>query len=164
MRLFCPWDSPGKNTGVGSPSLLQGIFPTQGSNTGLPYCRRVLYHLSHQGNPRKLEWVACPSSRGSSWPRHWIRVSCTADRFSTSWASREAQREPETLSEMSFHEDYGSCPGAARCDPTETEPKSNIQQNSTLLNYWRESKWRQPLWRTVSAAKSLSRVRLCATP
>ena len=43
-------DSPGKNTGVGSRSLLHGIFPIQGSNPGLPHCRRILYHLSHQGS------------------------------------------------------------------------------------------------------------------
>ena len=44
-------DSPGKNTGVGCHALLQGIFPTQGSNPGLPQCRRILYRLSHQGSP-----------------------------------------------------------------------------------------------------------------
>ena len=48
--LYSPWDSPGWNTGVGSHSLLQGIFPTQGSNPGLPHCRRILYQLSHQGS------------------------------------------------------------------------------------------------------------------
>ena len=47
-------DSPGKNTGVGCHALLQGIFPTQGSNPGLPYYRQILYRLSHQGSPRKL--------------------------------------------------------------------------------------------------------------
>ena len=47
--LLCPWNSPGKNTGVGCHSLLHGIFPTQGSNPGLPHCRKILYHLSHQG-------------------------------------------------------------------------------------------------------------------
>ena len=47
-RFLCPWNSPGKNMGVGSCSLLQGIFPTQGSNPGLPHCRRVLYQLSHK--------------------------------------------------------------------------------------------------------------------
>ena len=41
--------SPGKNTGVGCHALLQGIFPTQGSNSGLPHCRQILYYLSHQG-------------------------------------------------------------------------------------------------------------------
>ena len=42
-----PWNSPGQNTRVGSLSLLQGIFPTQGSNPGLPYCRQIVYQLSH---------------------------------------------------------------------------------------------------------------------
>ena len=44
-------DSPGKNTGVGCHALLQGIFPTLGSNPGLPHCRQILYYLSHQGSP-----------------------------------------------------------------------------------------------------------------
>ena len=44
-------DSPGKNTGVGCDAFLQGIFPTQGSNPGLLYCRGILYHLNHQGSP-----------------------------------------------------------------------------------------------------------------
>ena len=48
-RLLCPWDSPGKNTGVGSHFLLQGIFSTQGWNPGLLHCRQILYCLSHQG-------------------------------------------------------------------------------------------------------------------
>ena len=47
-RLPRPWDSPGKNTGVGCH--LQGIFPTQGSNPGLRHCRQMLYPLSHQGS------------------------------------------------------------------------------------------------------------------
>ena len=46
-------DSPGKNIGEGCHSLLQGIFPTQGLNPGLPHCRWILYHLSHQGSPNK---------------------------------------------------------------------------------------------------------------
>ena len=50
-RLLCPRDSPGKNTGVGCHFLLQGIFPTQGSNSSLLPGRRILYHLSHQGSP-----------------------------------------------------------------------------------------------------------------
>ena len=61
--LYNPWNSPGQNTGVGSLSLLQGIFPTQGSNPGLPHCRQILHQVSHKGSPRKLEWVASPFSR-----------------------------------------------------------------------------------------------------
>ena len=49
--LYSPWNSPSQNTGVGSLSLLKGIFPTQGSNPGLPHCRQILYQLSHQGSP-----------------------------------------------------------------------------------------------------------------
>ena len=49
-RLLCPWNSPGKNTGVGSHALLQGILPTQGSNLDLLHCRQVLYRLSHRGS------------------------------------------------------------------------------------------------------------------
>ena len=44
----------GQDTGVGSRSLLQGIFPTQGSNPGLPHCRWILYQLSHQGSPENI--------------------------------------------------------------------------------------------------------------
>ena len=50
-ELYSPWNSPGQNTGVGSLSLLQGIFQTQESNWGLLHCRRVLYQLSYQGSP-----------------------------------------------------------------------------------------------------------------
>ena len=56
--LYSPWNSPGKNTGVGGHSLLQGTFLTQGLNPGLLYCRRILYQQSHKGNPRILEWIA----------------------------------------------------------------------------------------------------------
>ena len=49
--LYSPWNSPGQNTGVISLSLLQGIFPTQGLNPGLPHCRWILCKLSHKGSP-----------------------------------------------------------------------------------------------------------------
>ena len=77
--LYRSWNSLGQNTGVGSLSLLQGIFPTQRSNPGLPLCRQILYQLSYKGIPRILEWVAF--SRGYSWPRNWIGVSCIAGGF-----------------------------------------------------------------------------------
>ena len=50
-KLLCPWNSPGKNTEVGSCSLLQGISPAQGLNLGLPHCGQCSYSLSHQGSP-----------------------------------------------------------------------------------------------------------------
>ena len=55
--LYSPWNSPGQNTGVGSHSLLQGIFPTQGLNQGLLHCRRILYQLSQE-----VSWLQCCES------------------------------------------------------------------------------------------------------
>ena len=104
-RLLCPWDSPGNNIGVGCHALLQGIFPTQGSNQSLPHCKQILYHLRHQGSPRILEQVTYPFSRGSSPPRNWTGVSCIAGGFFTSWATREVPPEhgsAYTLSLFSF--------------------------------------------------------------
>ena len=72
---------------LGSLSFLQGIFPTQGLNSGLPHCRQSLYQLSHKGSPKILEWVAYPFSRGSSWPRNWTGVSCIAGGFFPNWVS-----------------------------------------------------------------------------
>ena len=85
-RLLCPWDFPGENTRVGCHFLLQEIFPTWGSNPGLPHCRQTLYHLSHQGshNPQVinpilyslLEPTAPPTMTGSTkvhWKEHWTQ-------------------------------------------------------------------------------------------
>ena len=88
--LHSPWNSPGQNTGVGSHSFLQGIFPTQGLNPDLLHWRWILYQLSHKGSPRILQWVTYPFSSGSFWPRNQTRVSCIAGKFFTNWAMREA--------------------------------------------------------------------------
>ena len=88
--LYRPWNTPGQNTGVGTLSLFQGIFQTQGSNPDLPHCRQILYQLSHKGSPRILEWVTDPFSGGSSQPRNQTRVSCIAGEFFTNWVIREA--------------------------------------------------------------------------
>ena len=97
--LYSPWNSPVQNSGVGSLALLQGIFPTQGSKPGLPHCRWILYQLSHKGSPRILEWVAYPSSSGSSQPRNRTQVSCIAGRFLTNCAIGEALNPQSTTLE-----------------------------------------------------------------
>ena len=64
QRLYGPWNSPGLNTGVGSLSLLQGVFPIQGLNPGLPHCRWILYQLSYKGNlitPTVILSRQCPT-------------------------------------------------------------------------------------------------------
>ena len=77
------WNSPGQNTGVGSLSLLQGIFPTQESKPGLLHCRQILYQLSYQGSPGGKEsllyfrcWQLGGGGRGQTSvqrqiPHHW---------------------------------------------------------------------------------------------
>ena len=82
-ELYSPWNSLGQNIGLGSLSIFQGIFLTQGLNPGLQHCRWILYQLSHRGIPRILEWVACPFSRGSSPPTNRTGVSHIAGRFCT---------------------------------------------------------------------------------
>ena len=77
---------------MGSLSLLQGIFLTQGSNPGLPHCRQILYQLSHKGPPRILKWVACPFCSGSAFPTQESNPGLlTAEGFITGGAIREAQ-------------------------------------------------------------------------
>ena len=93
--LYNSWNSPGQNTGVGSLSLHQGIFPTQWSNPGLSHCGRILYQLSHKGSPTILGWVAIPFSSRSSGLRNRTGVSWIADEFFTNWATREALPEDQ---------------------------------------------------------------------
>ena len=69
--FLCPWDSPGKNTGVGGLSLLQGLFPTQASNLGLPHCSRhsTIWGTRETPSPRKnnSDWEEAPQVWLDSW-------------------------------------------------------------------------------------------------
>ena len=113
-ELYSPWNSRDQNTGVGSLSILQGI-PTQGSNSALLHCRRILYQLSHKGSPRILGWATYPFCRGSSWPRNWTGISCIAGWFFTNWAIREAFTDTCGKGSHSWHlQVYGSEDGEWR--------------------------------------------------
>ena len=67
--LYSPWNSLGQSTGVGCLSLLQGVFPAQGLNPGLPHCGRILYQLNHKGSPSQHQGVF-----------HWVSSSCQVDK------------------------------------------------------------------------------------
>ena len=87
--LYSPWNSPGQNTGVGSLSLLQEIFPTQESNQGLLHCRQILCQLSYRGSP-------------SHFPDNPIKFSTTIISFKDSWSMWTPM--PEKLGSSSiFH-------------------------------------------------------------
>ena len=109
----------------------RGIFPTQGSNTGLPHCRQILYQLSHKGSPRILEWIAYPFPSRSSWPRNWTGVSFIAGGFFTNWAIREdpiRKAQSKTLIIANASKGVG-------------------QQDSR--HRWWDYKVEQPLWKTA---------------
>ena len=75
--LYSPWNSPGQNTGVGNLSLLQGIFPTQGSNPGFPHCRWILYQLSHKRNPQEnfaFDQDSCTVASLPEWVSSQLRL------------------------------------------------------------------------------------------
>ena len=78
--LYSPWDSPGQNTGVGSLFLLQGIFPNQESNSGLPHYRWIFYQLSHKGSishedfPTSVSLSEESAMANSSENAHWIQI------------------------------------------------------------------------------------------
>ena len=136
--LYSPWNSPGQNTGVGS-------LPNQGLNPGLLHCRRILYQWSHKGSPRILEWVACPFSRASSWPRNQIRVSCMAGGFFTNWAISEAcQAAPEASPPTTRLALSASVPkflqnrNLALCIPEYLVCFNKHVPNSVLATWWEE--------------------------
>ena len=123
-----------------SHSLLQGIFPNQGSNSGFLHCRQILtaepsrkpkvkvkgaqscpilcdltdYTVHGILQARILEWVAVPFFRGSSQPRVWTQVSSIARGFFTSWATGEAQVSSSACSDTQS--------GPTLCDPMDCSP------------------------------------------
>ena len=100
-------DSPGKNTGVGCHALLQGIFSTQGSNPGLPHCRQILCHLSHQGS--LIQWGGDPNVLSSlAWICWWLLLFITLKFYhfnsftyfyplAWGWGHREIRAERQIL-------------------------------------------------------------------
>ena len=80
-RFLCPWDFPGKDTGVGCHFLLQGIFPTQGSNPGLLHCRQILYRLSYKGS---IKWFIF-YSKVNCIKKRVVEVSIFLDRHTFSY-------------------------------------------------------------------------------
>ena len=88
---YSPWNSPGQNTGVGSLSLLRGIFPTQGLNPGLLHCRWICYHLSHQGG------------EGDGTPLQYSCLVQSHRRRSLVGCSPWGRKESDTTEQLPFH-------------------------------------------------------------
>ena len=90
LLLYSPRNSAGQNTGVDSLSLIQGIFPTQGSNPGLLHCRQILYQLSQKGSP-SLEvshYKTAPGDTKGEAAGSWVLLAVTLSEVGPgeSWA------------------------------------------------------------------------------
>ena len=98
LRLLCPWNFPGKNTGVGSHSILQEIFPTQKVNQVLLHYRQFLYHLSHQGGlvMVQLEKIRAVSigMAATKWVKTWngLRKRCEKTEIETTCTEKPFQK------------------------------------------------------------------------
>ena len=92
-QLCCPWDSPGKKTGMSCHSLLQGIFPTQGSNLGLLHCRQIFYCLSHQGSiwPRNFTFGSIPKVIESRVSKPYVYTHVHSSFIHYSWNTEANQ-------------------------------------------------------------------------
>ena len=97
-RLLHTWDFPGMTIGVGCHFVLQGIFLTQGSNPGLLYCRRTLYHLSHQGS--KTFW-SCHAAYGILLPQPGVKLVPPA--LESQSLNHQTIREIPTIREVIVH-------------------------------------------------------------
>ena len=100
--LYSPWNSPGQNTGVGSPYLLQGFFPTQGSNPSLPHYRQILYQLSHKESPlsHRLSGLKQHTSVLSSEIQngsHWVKSSLPLGEPTRGYRRRQWHPTPVLL-------------------------------------------------------------------
>ena len=120
--LLCPWASPGKNTGVGCHFLRQGIFPTQGSNLGLPHCRQTLYHLSLQGSYR------------GGWPTNWTSV--ILKKFSPSWEGSEPHI---TLPRPGTQQRDGNPQGIWPWRPAELDYKTSTGLGETKISVLKDT-------------------------
>ena len=108
--LYSPWNSLGHNTGMGSLSLLQGIFPTQGLNPGLPHCRQILYHLSYHGGPYKQKTEAKTFTLVCFWLRltQSCPTPCDSMDYSLPGSSVRGTSQARTLSWVAISSSRGS--------------------------------------------------------
>ena len=104
--LYSPWNSLGQNIGVGSLSLLQGIFPIQGSNPGLPHSKTILYQLSHRGSPRILEWVAKSQTKNQE---AWVCCDTTANTLGASTIRLMSSSKHPRVSSSLYERQHDTC-------------------------------------------------------
>ena len=138
-KLLCPWDFQGKSTGVGCHFLLQGIFPTQGSNPGLWHCGQTLYHLSHQGSPIETSRSNSKLSVG------YMELACFCWERNH-WVFLHRSCPPECDSGVICHHCVGS------------QSTSLLALPSALLQSWECS---QSVWMSLSCCAQKPLAQIC---
>ena len=137
-RLLCPWDFPGKHTGTDSHSLLQGIFPTQGSNPRLLPWRQILYHLSHQRSPSGAQCkikTGAPYSGGFSFS-DYTALSQACALLLRAWSSGLHTASPNSFSaHPSISSLYTRTHPPSIPRPTSLTPHSTLKKG--VLIYFR---------------------------
>ena len=91
--IYSPWNSSGQNTGVGSLSLFQGIFPTQGSNPSLPHCGRILYQLSHEGSLRLVGSLSLLQQIFLTQESNWGLLHCRWILYQLSYEGNQGKQD-----------------------------------------------------------------------
>ena len=133
-ELYSPWNSPGQNTEVGSLSLLQGIFPTQGLNPGLLHCRQIHYQLSHNGSPGFIQ-------TDNYFPNtSWCFENVL---FSITWCNTETLNISDFIRIYVYFSPgymfYRSCfPGSILCSLSETQANGDLPLTYALWSLWQE--------------------------
>ena len=149
-----PWDFPGKSAGMGCHFLLQGIFPTQGSNPGLPYCRQMLYCLSHPGSPETgggwAEFSRVDKYQSSSGLSRQTMIL-----FKVKW--RELPGSPEVKTSPSSAEGAGSVPGQGAKIPHASWPKKKNKKKQSMKQKHYCNKFNKG-WKKWSTFKKKSEV------
>ena len=128
-------DSSGKNTRVGCHALFQGIFPTQGSNPGLPHCRRILYCLSHQGRTpdRKIKHVI------KQHIQHWDRSTSSHPAYLTYLQSTPCENTGLDETQAGIKTDRRNINNFRYADDTILMAESEKELKSLLMKVKQES-------------------------
>ena len=133
VQFFATWDSPGQNTGVGSRSLLQGIFPTQGLNEGLLPCRQILYQLSGKPNwgHEHLSCKGLPSTRTSKWKKKKKCKSCVPSSILESQYSKQILKASEEKNTLHNGSDILT-------SPSPPHRLAKLETNREISKLWRK--------------------------
>ena len=114
---------------MGSFSLLQGLFPSQGSNPGFPHCGQILYQLEPPGKPKNTWMGTYPFSSRSSWPRNETGVSCIAGGFTANWSIQFQFSRSVVSDTLRSHESQHARPPCP-------SPTPGVYSNSCPLSRW----------------------------